>query len=107
MIGFRFFSENTIVVNLSIQIFGEKSETYLYRPRFRQDKVEMVPCWFRKGELHDLHATIDIDHIYPFELHPPKFFFSCDIQQNHLCDNLEVLNMRYPAYNSVFMYKCT
>lgn len=67
----------------------------------------MVPCWFRKGELHDLHAIIDIDHIYPFELHPPKFFFSCDIQQNHLCDNLEVLNMRYPAYNSVFMYKCT
>ena len=34
----------------------------------------MVPCWFREGELHDLHAIIDIDHIYPFELHPPKIF---------------------------------
>jgi len=53
----------------------------------------MVPCWFRKGELHDLHAIIDIDHIYPFELHPPKILFSYDIQQRHLCDNLEVLNI--------------
>ena len=35
----------------------------------------MVPCWFRKGELHDLHAIIDIDHIYLFELHPPKSFY--------------------------------
>lgn len=34
----------------------------------------MVPCWFHKDELHDLHEAIDIDHIYPFELHPPKKF---------------------------------
>ena len=36
----------------------------------------MVPCWFREGELHDLHAIIDIGHIYPFELHPPKIFIT-------------------------------
>ena len=34
----------------------------------------MVPCWFRKGELRDLHAATDIDHIYPFELQTPKMF---------------------------------
>ena len=48
----------------------------------------MVPCWFHKDELHDLHEAIDIDHIYPFELHPPKNFvtYFCDeIQQRHLC----------------------
>ena len=76
MIGFRLFSQNAIVEKPSIQIkFSvRKSETYLYRPRFHRDRVEKVPCWFHKDELHDLHEAIDIDHIYPFELHPPKNF---------------------------------
>ena len=69
----------------------------------------MVPCWFRKVELHDLHAIIDIDHIYPFELHPPKIIVTTISNKITYVKygGLEYSRMRYPAYYSVFMYKCT
>ena len=67
----------------------------------------MVPCWFRKDELHDLHATIDIDHIYPFELHPPKVFITFLTMIFHLCDTLEVLNTVGCGMRHIIVFVCT
>ena len=49
----------------------------------------MAPCWFHKDELHDLHAIIDIGHIYPFELHPPKIFVTYFVTPSHLLQKFE------------------